>query len=164
MTPEERAARKVQREAQRVKDVERAKRVAEQDALNERLRLAQLERQRLAKLPKTLRCVNGGLVDVPVYDDHHRAKNWAAVVDIDPVRPGGLQRTWFERGNGPCFYILPRLLTVGHVVEFGADYVTSVGRRKPLRWFGVVIELTSEHVIIQPYEDIVDALTTRRTA
>jgi hypothetical protein len=158
MTPEERAAKKAQRAE------EDAQRTARQVEMNKRLAADHAERMRLAKLPKTLRCINGGLIDVPIHDPHHRAKNWAAVVDLDPARPGGIVRTWFNRGNGPAFYILPDLLSVGHVVEFGADYVTSVGGRKPLRWFGVVTEITKEHVVIQPYEDIVDALMTRRTA
>ncbi len=154
-TKEERAAKKAARA------VEYAAWSASRAEEAARARAAQEERARLAKLPRAFRCINGGLLEVPVYEGHHRAKNWAAIVEVDPARPGGFERTWFERGNGPCFYIVPKVLAVGHIVEFGADYVTGVGKRKPLRWFGVVREVTASHILLQPYEDVVTALLAK---
>jgi hypothetical protein len=114
------------------------------------------ERQRW--LPKRFAALNGGLLAVPVWDDSARAKNWAAIIEVDGTAPGGLRRFWFNRGNGPVFYIVPPQLEVGDAVEFAADYVRVSGRRDPTRWYGVVRAIAKDHLLLQPYPDVTAAL------
>lgn len=117
---------------------------------------AEAERQRW--LPKRFVALNGGMLEVPVWENHARAKNWAAIVELDGTAPGGLRRFWFNRGNGPVVYIIPPQLQVGDAVEFGADYVRFSGRRDPERWYGVVRTIAKDHLLIQPYPDVTQAL------
>jgi hypothetical protein len=109
------------------------------------------ERQRY--LPRDLRVSNRGLLDVLIYLRHRRAKNWVAIVAIDPTAPGGLSRIFFEyaRRNGPAKYIVPERLEVGNILEFGADYVTSFGRTKPDRIYAFVTGVTNEAIGVHPY-------------
>jgi hypothetical protein len=109
--------------------------------------------------PRTLTVMNGGLLDPPVWCDHERARNWAAIVEADPMKPGGLQRFWFLRGMGIFKYIVPKELGVHDVVEFGADYVTGGGWRKPERWIGIVTEVTSSGIVLEPCKNATHALT-----
>lgn len=148
-TPEEVQA--FQEEAERQKAAEAERRAAAEEA----------ERQRW--LPKRFTALNGGLLAVPVWDNAPRAKNWAAIIEIDGTAPGGLRRFWFNRGNGPVIYIIPPQLAVGDAVEFGADQVRYSGRRDPERWYGVVREIAKTYVLIQPYPDAARALVAAAT-
>lgn len=123
-----------------------------------RRKAAAEEAERQKWLPKRFPALNGGLLGVPIWDDSPRAKNWAAIIEVEATAPGGLRRFWFNRGNGPVFYILPPQLEVGDAVEFGADYVRTSGRRDATRWYGVVREIAKAYVLIQPYPDAASAL------
>ena len=116
------------------------------------------EAERRKWLPKAFAVLNGALLEVPVWEDSHRAKNWAAIVEVNGTAPGGLQRSWFNRGRGPAIYIVPPHLEVGDVVEFGADYVRYSGRRDTTRWYGVVTEISVDRLLIRPYPSARDAL------
>lgn len=100
--------------------------------------------------PIRLKCLNGGLLETPVNNSHHRARNWVAIVTLNPTLPGGIDRFWFHRGSGPVPYIVPEQLSVFDVVEFGADYVRGSGTRDPVRWYGVVLAVTQTSIILQP--------------
>lgn len=156
MSPEERRARKEAREAERA----RLEEIRRAEAAEWVLQAAEAERQKW--LPRTYRIMNRGMIDVPVWEDHGlRGKNWGAIVEVDPTAPGGLRRFWFNRGRGVAKYIVPEQLQVGHTVEFGADYITSVGRRKPDRFYGVVVGLSEVEMVLQPYADVVAAISHR---
>ncbi len=92
--------------------------------------------------------LNGGIASAPAYEDHHRAKNWLAILSADPVRPGGLDRRFLPRGNGEFLYVVHHL-SLFDPVEFGADYVTTLGRKHPKRWYGVVRELSESLIEIE---------------
>lgn len=94
----------------------------------------------------------GALVEVPVYEDHTRGKNWLAIITIDPAAPGGLRREFARRGRGPFYYLVGDIAE-GDAVEFGADYYSGSGRRSANRWYGVVRSVTSERVTIEPCDD-----------
>lgn len=90
---------------------------------------------------------HGALVEVPVYCDHKRGRNWAAIIRPDPRSPGGLARRFLARARGRYYYMIEGL-SVGHAVEFGADYYTGSGRKWPERWYGVVVEITPTRVVL----------------
>ena len=95
-----------------------------------------------------LACANGALLAVPAWENHARGSNWLAVVDINGLLPGGLSRKWLPRAKGECFYLVSDL-ALFDAVEFGADYTTGVGKKKPNRWYGVVIAKTDDLLVLQ---------------
>ena len=85
-----------------------------------------------------LTVVNGALLEAPVWNSHYRGSNWLAVIGIDPTAPAGLSRKWLPKANGGGYIVTE--LSVFDAVEFGADYKTSLGRKHPSRWYGIVVE------------------------
>ncbi len=114
------------------------------------------EREKWA--PKQFVCMNGALLEVPLWEEHFRGKNWAAIIDIDPLKPGGLSRFWFQRGRGPCLYVVPNELKVFDAIEFGADYVRGSGYKDPARWYGVVLQISADFLLVKPCADAASAL------
>jgi hypothetical protein len=91
---------------------------------------------------------NGALLEVPLFEKHHRGTNWMAVIDIDGTAPGGFSRRWVDRGKGECFYLIDQV-TLFDPIEFGADYSTFNGRRYRKRWYGVVIAKTENYLLVE---------------
>jgi hypothetical protein len=91
---------------------------------------------------------NGALLEVPVFEKHHRGTNWLAVIDIDGTAPSGLSRQFIDRGKGECFYLIEQV-KLFDPVEFGADYMTGVGRRHRKRWYGVVTAKTEDYILVE---------------
>lgn len=106
-----------------------------------------LDEQRRQPLRMTL--ANGALLEVPVFEQHHRGTNWMAIIDVDGTSPGGLSRQFIDRGKGECFYLIEQV-KLFDPIEFGADYTTSVGKRRQKRWHGVVIAKTDDYLIAEP--------------
>ena len=111
-----------------------------------------------------MRVLNRGLVDIPIWNDNRRARNWCATVAADPGAPGGMQRKFWTQARGQAAeifkYIIPEGLTTYDVVEFGADDVSYGGRRSPNRWYGVVLALDNTQLYVTPCDDAVTAFTT----
>ncbi len=99
----------------------------------------------------------GAMLGVPVYEEHHRGKNWMAVINKNPKAPNGLDRTFVEKGKGEYFYIVSNV-KIGDVVEFGADYISSGGRRRTNRWYGVVIQIDDNMIVIDEHETANEAI------
>jgi hypothetical protein len=106
--------------------------------------------------PVKLAVANGALMEVPIHETHERGSNWVAIIGIDPTKPGGLSRDFLDPARGECFYMVGAL-DVFDALEFAADYRTSRGALRRKRWFGVVMVLTEDYVILQ-------ALPTARQA
>jgi hypothetical protein len=109
-----------------------------------------------------LTVVNSALLEVPVFENHFRGQNWLAVIGIDPCCPGGLSRRWLPKANGGGYIVTD--IQLHDPLEFGADYKTSLGRKHPKRWYGVVIEKRIDSVehakgtlIVKPCESGRDA-------
>jgi hypothetical protein len=98
----------------------------------------------------------GALTGVPAYTDHPRAKNWLARIKEDPRAPGGLARNFIPHGRGR-FYYLTEGLVPGQAVEFGADYYTYRGNRDPHRWYGVVVQVDSAHLVLRKCDGPIQA-------
>lgn len=95
--------------------------------------------------------LNRALLKAPVFETHYRGKNWLAVINVDGTCPGGLTRDFINRGKGDCLYLIEQI-TLFDVVEFGADYQTSVGKNKPRRFYGVVVAITETEIVLREYE------------
>jgi hypothetical protein len=98
--------------------------------------------------PVRMTVANGALLEVPVFEKHQRGKNWMAVIDIDGTCPGGLSRKFIDRGRGECFYLIEQV-TLFDSIEFGADYITSMGKKWNKRWFGVVVAKTDDYLLAE---------------
>jgi hypothetical protein len=109
------------------------------------------------KLP----CANGALLQVPLFEKHHRGTNWMAVIDVDGTSPGGLGRKFIDRGKGECFYLIEQV-QLFDPIEFGADYTTSVGKRYRKRWFGVVTAKTEDYITAEECSKGVNAVLLAR--
>lgn len=96
----------------------------------------------------TLKVEDGALTQVPVYETHRRGKNWLAVIAPDPKSPGGLKRTFVERAKG-SYYYMADTLKPGDPVEFGADYYTGSGHKQVCRWYGVVVDVRPDAVVLE---------------
>lgn len=107
--------------------------------------------------------MNGSLMEAPVYEAPHRSTNWLALVDVDSTSPDGLSRRFMNRGKGKCLYNVEPI-SLFDAVEFGADYTTSVGKRKRLRWFGVVVARTEEFMLVEQCETGARAVARSRKA
>lgn len=103
----------------------------------------------------------GALTQVPVYESHKRGKNWMAVIAPDPRSPGGLARTFLPHARGEYYYLI-EALKPGDVVEFGADYYTSSGRKSAARWYGVVRNVTEDKVEIEQAPTATQAFKLQR--
>lgn len=99
----------------------------------------------------------GAMLNVPVYESHRRGRNWMAIIRKDPKAPGGLARLFMEPAHGNYFYFVDGI-KVGAPVEFGADYYTGGGSRSATRWYGVVVELDDEKIVIEQYSSAEEAI------
>ena len=101
---------------------------------------------------------DGALVDVPVYHQHRRAKNWFARITADPSAPSGLGRQFAERANGRYYYMVPSWAQPGTPIEFGADYYSGSGRKNPRRAYGVITAVTDQALHLIRTDDAQGAL------
>jgi hypothetical protein len=101
--------------------------------------------------------INGALLEAPVWEEHHRSSNWAAVIGIDPAMPGGLARRFVERGRGVCKYLAEQI-GVFDAMEFAGDYYTWAKEKRPNRWYGVVTAITNDHVVLVRCKDGLTAI------
>lgn len=76
---------------------------------------------------------------------------WCAVIDIDGKAPGGLSRRWIPRGKGACYYLIEGL-ALFDPVEFGADYTTYNGNKHRDRWYGVVLAITDDFLLLEKFK------------
>lgn len=105
---------------------------------------------------KRFKIESGALIEVPVYENHHRGKNWLAKIQKDPKSPGGLNREFMETAKGNYYYFVEGLV-VGDIIEFGADYYSAGGRKNPNRMYGIVKSLTDSELEVELYSDSEEA-------
>ena len=108
------------------------------------------------KLP----CVNDALLAVPVWQPK-RGTNWLAVINIDGTMPGGLSRRWMPRARGECYYLVTQL-ALFDAVEFGADRIAWSGNKVANRWYGVVIEMTDDYILVEKTSSGAQAVLTAK--
>lgn len=110
----------------------------------------------------SLTVVNGAMLQAPVYERGGKASNWAAVIDVDPSKPGGLSRQFLERGRGECLYLVDQL-GLFDAVEFAADQVKADGSKRRNRWFGVVVAKSEDLLIIEQHQSGATAVLNGKT-
>lgn len=117
--------------------------------------LAQQEKERREALGMEendidLSIEDGALASVPkgCWESHSRGKNWLAIINISPSSPGGLARDFATKAKGSSYYLVPTW-QVGDAVEFGADYYSGGGRKRPTRWYGFVVRILPDRVILR---------------
>jgi len=110
-----------------------------------------------------LKVEQGALMEVPVWEDHKRGRNWFAVITLDPRAPNGIGRSFIPRAHGEYYYLVTEKLKTGVAVEFGADYYTASGKLNPRRWYGVIVERTPEYLELVACKDAREACTLARS-
>jgi len=96
-----------------------------------------------------LRHVNDALLEAPVLElCKERARNWLAVVDINPVKPGGFDRYFLPQGRGGCLYITEQLMLFD-AVEFGGDRIAWSGNIVQNRWYGVFVKREGDFLFFE---------------
>jgi hypothetical protein len=98
----------------------------------------------------------GAMVEVPIYENHKRGKNWCAIITKDPKSPGGLYREFLERAHLPYYYFVEGV-KVGDVLEFGADYYTQSRNKSPNRLYAVVTAITSTEIQLEEFTNVKEA-------
>lgn len=94
------------------------------------------------------------VVSPPVWEDHHRARNWLARVQADPNAPGGCTRDFCDRGRGHFRYSTENLVE-GDLIEFGADRIWGSGEnRNRVRWVGEIVKFTDTQMQVRYFEDL----------
>jgi len=107
---------------------------------------------------KKFRILSRGLVDVPVWSDRERDRNWAATVLANPDAPGGMNRKFWKSGRGEISrYVVPETLELYDVIEFAADRVTYGGTKYPNRVYCIVLELTDVLLTVTELDSAADA-------
>lgn len=95
------------------------------------------------------RTEQGAITNVPCWESHSRGKNWMAVITTSPSSPGGLEREFAAKAKGDAYYLTPAL-SVGDAVEFGADYYSGSGRKQTERWYGFVVAVAEDAILLRP--------------
>lgn len=106
------------------------------------------------------------VVEPPVWEPKYpNGRNWLALVRENPEAPRGIEREWVERGKGRFKYNVTRLIE-GDLIEFGADYMYSSGRRIPCRWCGEVVGFTDTEMRVRYFdtlEELFEFVTERES-
>lgn len=100
---------------------------------------------------------DGALTEVPLYRSHKRAKNWLAIISIDPSSPGGIGRDFVKRAYGHYYYMVDEL-KVGNAVEFGGDYYSGGGAKYPKRCYGIITALSDSQLTLEMVETASEAI------
>lgn len=87
-----------------------------------------------------------GYGEAPHYESHKRAKNWTAKVQPHLPSPGGLKREFLDTARNREFFDADGI-EVGDVLEFGADYYTTRGGKKPSRRYFHVEEVSESALV-----------------
>lgn len=126
------------------------RRKAEQEAEAKRI-AEQKRREELGLGPDDddYRIEDGVLMAVPKWSSHKRSRCWMAKIDIDPSSPGGLSRDFFDRARGSGYYRMPSGLKPGDALEVAADYYSASGRKSGDRWYGYIVRVTPEILVVR---------------
>ena len=100
----------------------------------------------------------GALKNAPIWEDHKRGKNWLAEISPDPKSPGGLKRKFWEHARGSYYYIIPSNVQLPTAIEFGADYYSGRGNKYPKRWYGVIVSISQDKIVIEKCETASQAI------
>ena len=101
--------------------------------------------------------LDGRSIENPVFCSHRRGRNWAAVVS--GKNAANAQRN-FLKAVGRTVDLSQ--VAVGDVVEFGGDYISSGGIRRPNRCWWLIVKISDEVVSVDPFESLAAAMRAAR--
>jgi hypothetical protein len=81
----------------------------------------------------------------------------AIIQGMDPKSPGGVDRSFLQKAKGEYLYLLPEGLAPGDAIEVGGDYFTGSGRRDRQRWYGFVLRIKPEHLVLRKCKTAAEA-------
>ena len=100
------------------------------------------------RLPLDKGCIDSALV---CYEKDKRGKNWVATVEHDPKSPGALSRDFWKRGSA-SYVVVPKDLKEGDVLEFAAEYYTSIRNSNQNRRYMAVSAMDEESIYLTEVE------------
>lgn len=95
------------------------------------------------------------------FETHKRGKNWLAVISRDPKSPGGISRSFMERGHGEYAYIAENI-PVGSALECGADYYSGGGNPSRNRTYWLLTARTPSKWVLAEYETSSDLFKAQK--
>lgn len=102
--------------------------------------------------------LDGRSIENPAFCDHKRGRNWAAIVRGKNAANSNRD---FLRTHGKIVDLEP--VAPGDVLEFGGDYITSCGNRRPdRRWF-LVQDINDDVITYEQHSTLAKALRAART-
>ena len=110
---------------------------------------------------QTLTIMGGALVEAPCYEKHARGKNWMAKIHPNATAPGGWDRAFAPMARGKDLLYIVQDVFPGDVLEFAADYVTSLGKRHTQRVYACVMSRDEEALRIAKFASPVQAWQAR---
>lgn len=103
----------------------------------------------------------GYMQGVIIHQPHERGRNWCATIAKDPNGPSGLSRNFHKLGKGSENGYSSENICLGDALEWGADYYTGGGSKKPHRKYTLVTELTSEKIVMTEFATAARAIKAR---
>ena len=91
------------------------------------------------------RVEDGAIQNIPLSRGN---KSWFATITVSPSSPGGLARDFAPKARGGAYYMVPSL-SVGDPVEFGEDSISRRGKRTTDRWYGFVVAVTPDAILLR---------------
>ena len=108
----------------------------------------------------TLTISKGRLTHVPVWTgDRRGSRTWCAVIDKHPTRARQVEREFLPKSKGVVFTYAIGSVRLNDPLEFGAD---NESPRRRIRLYGVVTELTSEHLVLEVCSTAASAIERSR--
>jgi hypothetical protein len=104
-----------------------------------------------------MRIRGGALVEVPVYEEHARGRNWMAKIQPNAHAPGGWDRVFAKKARGKDLYYIVSDIFPGEVLEFAADYYTGFDAKRPLRRYFFVVSRDDDELTGVLFEEAHDA-------
>ena len=78
---------------------------------------------------------------MPIWRPGKTAKNWLALIAIDPLQSGGLDRQFARKAKGDDYlYIVPTGIRV-------TPWSSADGNER-CRWYGYVVRIGEDHVVL----------------
>jgi hypothetical protein len=104
----------------------------------------------------TLPCDKSG---VPYYIPYENGRSWIATVEAeDPNQAGGIVRSFWSRGKGKYYYVVPDNIQVGTAIEVAADTTRKGSKSDKRRWYGFVVRVSELELVVRQSMDAAEAL------
>ncbi|WP_139813061.1 hypothetical protein [Ensifer aridi] len=103
--------------------------------------------------------LNGGSMEMPIYVNHRRGRNWIAI--LSGKNAANVERQ-FLKSRGKTVDLTG--VTLNSVLEIAADYTTSTGRRDPHRLYQRVVSLSETELAVECHPSMAEAMKAAHKA